>query len=111
MFNQLSLFGLEQEVLFLFQNQYMKKMMNCDKTILDRWEITSSNWVHMWLASVCSLEWPQGVNIEAARLGVSACLMGNTDWVQHGQHVHNVYTMIPAYETWQNVPFCWKEEL
>lgn len=36
MFNQLSLFGLEQEVLFLFQNQYMKKMMNCDKTILDR---------------------------------------------------------------------------
>jgi hypothetical protein len=36
MFNQLSLFGLEQEVLFRFQNQYMKEMMNCDKTILDR---------------------------------------------------------------------------
>lgn len=32
MFNQLSLFGLEQEVLFLFQtNQDLKEVMNCDK--------------------------------------------------------------------------------
>jgi hypothetical protein len=90
---------LEQEVFVpISDNQYLKEVMNCDKTILDGWEITSSNWVHMWLALVCSLEWPQGVNIETAQLGVLGCLMGNTDWVEHGQHGHNVYTMFPAYE-------------
>jgi hypothetical protein len=36
MFNQLSLFGLEQEVFVpISDNQYLKEVMNCDKTILD----------------------------------------------------------------------------